>query len=122
MDTELVWLAPLVRMKMLSKTRNASSVRNNSATRMAGLISGTVTIQKRFQAEAPSIEAALSRSSGTRARPAISSSAMNGTVFQTSARMMIAIEGPNEVNGAESFGASQPRSWVQAKRQENAAT
>ena len=107
---------------MLSKIRNASSVRNSSATRMAGFISGTVTIQNRFHAVAPSIEAALSRSSGTRARPAINSRAMNGTVFQTSARMMMAIEVPNLVSGAEPAGASQPRSSVQAKRQEKAAT
>ena len=121
-DTELVPLAPLVRMKMLSNTRNASSVRNSSATRMAGLISGTVIIQNRFHAFAPSIEAALSRSSGTSARPAISSSAMNGIVFQTSARMMIQIDGQNSVSGADPLGASQPRPSVQANRQENAAT
>ena len=107
---------------MLSNTRNASSVRNSSATRMAGLISGTVIIQNRFQAFAPSIEAALSRSSGTRARPAISSSAMNGMVFQTSARMMIQIDGQNSVSGAAPSGVNQPRSGVQANRQENAAT
>src|SRR4051794_17018477 len=122
MDTELVSFAPLVRMKMLSNTRNASRVRNNRATRMAGLISGTVTIQNRFHTLAPSIEAALSRSSGTRARPAISSRAMNGTVFQTSARMMIQIDDQNEVSGADPSGVSQPRSAVQAKRQEKAAT
>src|ERR687897_2371578 len=105
---------------MLSNTRNASRVRNSSATRIAGLISGTVIAQNRFQALAPSIDAAFSRSSGTRARPAISSSAMNGMVFQTSARMMIQIDGQNSVSGAEPAGASQPRSAVQAKRQENA--
>src|SRR5690349_1530887 len=121
MDTELAWFAPLVRMKMLSNTRNASRVRNSSATRMAGLINGTVTSQNRRHALAPSIEAALSRSSGTRARPAISSRAMNGTVFQTSARMMIQTDGQKLVSGALS-PASQPSSWVQANRQENAAT
>src|SRR3954465_99386 len=107
---------------MLSKTRNASRVGNSGATRIAGLINGTVIRQNRFHALAPSIEAALSRSSGTRASPAISSSAMNGTVFQTSARMMIQIDGQNEVSGADPLGASQPRSSVQAKRQEKAAT
>src|SRR3954453_18579830 len=105
MDTELVLLDPLVRMKMLSNTRNASRVRNSSATRMAGLISGTVTSQKRFHALAPSIEAALSRSSGTSARPAIKSRAMNGTVFQTSARTMIQTDGQNLVSGADPAGA-----------------
>src|SRR3954452_22375488 len=105
---------------MLSNTRNASSVRNSSATRMAGLISGTVIAQKRFQAFAPSIEAAFSRSSGTSARPAISSKAMNGSVFQISASMMIHIEGQNAVSGADPLGVSQPRSSVQAYRQEKA--
>ena len=39
---------------MVSKIRNASSVRNSSATRIAGFISGTVIRQKRCQAVAPS--------------------------------------------------------------------
>ena len=69
---------------------------------MAGFISGSVIRKKRCHSEAPSIEAALSRSSGTRASPAISSSAMNGTVFQISARMMIEIELHLPVSGAES--------------------
>src|SRR3954462_7484464 len=107
---------------MLSKIRKASRVRNSSATRMAGLISGTVTIQNRFHEDAPSIDAALSRSSGTRARPAIRSRAMNGTVFQISARMMIQMDGQKWVSGADPLGVSQPRSAVQAKRQEKAAT
>src|SRR4051794_5038954 len=107
---------------MLSNTRKASRVRKSSATRMAGLISGTVTVQNRFQAVAPSIDAALSRSSGTSAKPAISSRAMNGTVFQTSASTMTQMDGQNSVSGAEPAGASQPRSALQAKRQENAAT
>jgi len=51
---------------------------------MAGLISGTVMRQKRCQALAPSTLAASCSSSGTSARPASSSSAMNGVVFQTS--------------------------------------
>jgi hypothetical protein len=45
-------------MKIVSKTRNASRVRNNSATRIAGLISGRVIRRKRCQALAPSIFAA----------------------------------------------------------------
>ena len=70
---------------MLSKIRNASSVRNSSATRIAGLISGSVIFHSRRHAPAPSISAALSRSAGTSARPASSSSDMNGVVFHTSA-------------------------------------
>ena len=49
---------------------------------------------------APSTLAACSRSSGTSDSPAISSSAMNGVVFQISARMMIAIALPWLVSGA----------------------
>ena len=45
----------------------------------------------RCQAVAPSTLAAFCRSSGTRARPAISSRAMNGVVFHTSARMITAM-------------------------------
>ena len=75
-----------------------------------------------IDAVAPSIEAALRMSSGTRARPAIRSRDMNGIVFQTSARMMIQTDGQNWVSGADPLGASHPRLSVQAKRQENAAT
>ncbi len=46
---------------------------------------------------------------------------MNGTVFQTSARMMIHSDGQNSVSGALS-PASQPRFCVHANRHENAAT
>ena len=76
---------------MLSNIRNESSVRNSSATRMAGFISGTVIRQKRCQAVAPSTLAAFCRSSGTSESPASSSSPMNGVVFQISARMITAI-------------------------------
>ena len=51
----------------------------------------------------------------------MSSSAMKGTVFQISARMMIATDGHFSVSGAFS-PASQPRFWVQANRHEKAAT
>ena len=85
---------------MLSKIRNASSARNSSATRIAGFISGTMIRANRCQAFAPSTFAAFSRSSGTSERPAISSSAMNGVVFQISARMMIAMAAPVLVSGA----------------------
>ena len=94
---------------MLSKIRNASSVRNSSATRIAGLISGRVILVSRFQAPAPSTWAASSRSSGTSARPASSSSAMNGVVFQTSARMMIASDGICSVSGALPSGSRLAR-------------
>jgi hypothetical protein len=72
---------------------------------MAGFMTGIVTRTNRCQFDAPSIEAALSRSSGTSARPAISSSAMNGVVFQISASMMIASELARSVNGAPSLNA-----------------
>ena len=73
---------------MLSKIRNASSVRNSSATRIAGRINGSVMRKKRCVALAPSTFAASCSSSGTSDSPARSSSAMNGVVFQTSARMI----------------------------------
>jgi hypothetical protein len=85
---------------MLSKIRNASSVRNSSATRIAGFISGRITRVNRCQAVAPSTLDALSRSSGTSDSPAISSSAMNAVVFQISARMMTPIAWVVEVSGA----------------------
>ena len=87
---------------MLSKIRKASSVLNSSATRIAGFISGRVTRTNRCQAVAPSTLAAFCRSSGTSARPAMSSSAMNGVVFQTSARMMTAMACTWWVSGAAS--------------------
>ena len=49
---------PLVMMKIVSKTRNASSVRKSSATRIAGFTRGRVILVKRFQALAPSTFAA----------------------------------------------------------------
>ena len=73
---------------MLSKIRNESRVRNSSATRIAGFISGSVIFVKRCQAVAPSTFAAFCRSSGTSESPASSSSPMNGVVFQISAMMM----------------------------------
>src|SRR5215471_13545321 len=99
-DTDPVPLLPWVRMKMLSKIRNESSVRNSSATRIAGFISGTVIRQNRCQPVAPSTLAAFCRSSGTRESPASSSRPMNGVVFQISARMITAIALYVEVSGA----------------------
>ncbi len=87
---------------MLSNTRNASRVRNSSATRIAGFIIGRMIWVSRCHGPAPSTWAALSRSSGTRARPASSSSAMNGVVFQISARMMMASALARSVSGAPS--------------------
>ena len=72
----------------MSKIRNASSVRNSSATRIAGFISGIVIRQKRCIVVAPSTFAASCSSSGTSARPASSSSAMNGVFFQISVMMI----------------------------------
>src|SRR5215469_3933511 len=109
---------------MLSNIRNASSVLNNSATRIAGFISGTVIRQNRCQAVAPSTLAAFSRSSGTRDSPAMSSNAMNGVVFQISARMMIAMAVPVLVNGALLLNSADryPVLGVHAYCQLNAAT
>ena len=87
-------------MNTLSKMRNASSVRNSSATRIAGRMSGSVILVKRCQALAPSTFAASCISSGTSARPASSSSAMKGVVFQTSARMITSSEPAWLVSGA----------------------
>ena len=52
---------------------------------LAGFIIGRMILTTRRHGPAPSTSAALSRSSGTRASPASSSSAMNGVVFHTSA-------------------------------------
>ena len=81
-------------MKTESKRRKASSVRNSSATRIAGFISGSVMRKKRWTGPAPSTFAASCSSSGTSARPASSSSAMNGVVFQTSVRMITSERAP----------------------------
>ena len=78
---------------MLSKMRKASSVRNSSATTTAGLMIGRMIPVSRRQAPAPSTCAAFSKSSGTSANPASSSSDMNGVVFQTSARTTMPSDG-----------------------------
>src|SRR4028119_1262272 len=70
---------------MLSKTRKASSVRNSRATMIAAFMFGMVTRDIRCHQVAPSTLAASCRTSGTWARPARSSSEMNGVVFQISA-------------------------------------
>ena len=71
--------------KMLSKIRKASSVRNSSATMIAAFMFGMVTFHIRCHQVAPSTFAASWSTSGTCARPASSSSEMNGVVFQISA-------------------------------------
>src|SRR3712207_5241483 len=75
-------------MKMLSKIRNASRVRNSRATMMAAFMLGMVTRHIRCHQVAPSTLAASCSTSGTWARPARSSREMNGVVFQISARQI----------------------------------
>ena len=89
---------------MLSKIRNASRVRNSSATRIAGFIRGRMIWVKRCHPLAPSTLAARSSSSGTSDSPASSSRAMNGVVFQISAAMMMKIAGHCSVSGALADG------------------
>ena len=112
---------------MLSKIRNASSVRNSSATRIAGFISGIVMRKKRCTVLAPSTLAASCSSSGTSASPASSSSAMNGVVFQTSARMITSSDPAWVLSGcavSEISGrpATNPLVGSKAYFQANAAT
>jgi len=57
-EIDSVSSAPRVMMKIESKTRKPSSVRNSRATRIAGFISGRVIRVKRCQAVAPSTFAA----------------------------------------------------------------
>src|SRR3954447_8886766 len=75
-------------MKMLSKIRNASSARNSTATMIAARMFGMITLNNRWLAVAPSTFAASSMSSEIWERPASSSSAMNGVVFQISLTMI----------------------------------
>ena len=63
-------------------------MRNSSATMMAAFMFGMVTFHRRCHQVAPSTWAASWRTSGTWARPASSSSEMNGVVFQISARQI----------------------------------
>src|ERR1700722_15652863 len=86
--------------------RNASSVRNSTATISAGLINGSVILKNRCSAVAPSTLAALYRSSGTSASAPSSSSAMNGVVFQTSAPMITKNDPARVVSG----GVESPNS------------
>ena len=89
-------------MKTLSKMRNASSVRNSTATMIAAFMFGRVTLQSRCNHVAPSTWAASCMSSGTWARPASSSSEMNGVVFQISDRQITAIDGAERTRTSRS--------------------
>src|SRR3954470_3541641 len=85
---------------MLSKIRNASSARNSTATMIAARMFGRITLNNRCHQVAPSTCAASSMSSETCDRPASSSSAMNGVVFQISETMIANIAGqwlPNQL-------------------------
>src|SRR6478672_6181250 len=75
-------------MKMLSKIRNASSARNSTATMIAAFMFGRITLNSRWVAVAPSTLAASIMSSEICDRPARSSRAMNGVVFQISLTMI----------------------------------
>jgi len=100
--------APPVMMKIESKMRKASRVRNSRATRIAGFISGTVIFQNRCQVLAPSTFAASLRPSSIVTRPASNSSAMNGVVFQTSAMITTASElkrSPNQALSSATNGS-----------------
>lgn len=74
-------------MKTLSKIRNASRARNNTATMIAAFMFGSTTRAIRSDQVAPSTSAASSSSVGTWASPASSSSEINGVVFQISEAM-----------------------------------
>lgn len=73
--------------------RNASSARNSTATMIAARMFGRITLKRRCHQVAPSTWAASSMSSLTWARPASSSSDMNGVVFQISETMIANIAG-----------------------------
>src|SRR5690348_6950066 len=87
-DDDSVSWAPRVITKMLSKIRNASRARKRTATMIAARMFGRITLNSRWLAVAPSTLAASSMSSETCDRPARSSSAMNGVVFQISLTMI----------------------------------
>src|SRR5919106_2030759 len=126
-DTDSVSCAPRVMMKIVSKTRKASSVRNSSATRIAGFINGSVMRKNRCTALAPSTLAASYRPSSIVVRPASSSRAMNGVVFQTSAMMITAKalkRSPNHALSSAIKGSllTNPTSGRKANCHANAAT
>ena len=63
-ETDSVFSAPAVMMKMLSKIRKASTARNRTATMIAPCMLGRVTRRKRCHHVAPSTIAACWRRSG----------------------------------------------------------
>ena len=73
-------------------------MRNSSATMIAAFMFGSVTLYRRCHQVAPSTLAASCSSSGTWARPASSSSDMNGVVFQISDRQMTTSDGQRSPN------------------------
>ena len=100
-------------MKMLSKIRKASRVRNSSATMIAAFMFGIVTRHSRCHQVAPSTCAASWSTSGTCARPASSSSEMNGVVFQISARQITSSDvhlSPNQSVSATTPGSQANQS------------
>src|SRR5262249_44698075 len=82
MDSVVVWFAPCVRMYGRSKMRSTSRTRNSTATRSAGLTSGSVMRTKRCHAFAPSTRADSYSSSRITSSPATPSKAMSGEVFR----------------------------------------
>ena len=79
-------------MKMLSKIRKASSVRNSSSTMIWDFMLGRITLRSRSPHVAPSTTAASSIALSIWVRPASSSSDMNGVVFQISEPQIGTIE------------------------------
>src|SRR6478672_295645 len=116
---------------MLSKMRNASRARNSTATMIAARMLGMMTFHSRCPQVAPSTLAASTMSSETCARPASSSSDMNGVVFQISEIMIANIAGqcePNQLVLSLTHGShenqllTKPLLMLKANCQENAET
>src|SRR4051794_1670032 len=101
-------------MNTLSKMRNASRVRNRTATMIAAFMFGMVTLYSRWNQVAPSTCAASCMSSGTWARPASSSSEMNGVVFQISEKQITAMDGAKDPNQSvvEVTQGNQANHWL----------
>src|SRR6266542_3791655 len=92
-DSVSVWLAPLVMMNGRSKLRSMSSMRHRTATTTAPSTIGRVMRRTLCHGVAPSTLAASYSSPGMICRPASTSSAMNGAVFQMSAMVIAQNEG-----------------------------
>ena len=98
---------------------------------IAAFMFGSVTRHSRCHHVAPSTLAASCSTSGTCARPASSSSEMNGVVFQISARQITNSDGPcvpNQSVSAATPGThenqelTKPESTLNANCQANAET